>query len=129
MSHLLSDPDSWDIVHIAIHREDLCSLFSKMLDIRARPRESTILILRLPIEDDLVSRVILSQDHPTIPPDDFGIHPISIRNDGFDHEFFISRLFFGEELDPTSDRLLLSDGHEREAITEITLVLDSTRQE
>ena len=47
IDHLLSDPRSWDIVHIRVYRHDLLPLRGEVLDLTARKRESTILVLRL----------------------------------------------------------------------------------
>ena len=123
IDHLLSDPRSWDIVHIRVYRHDLLPLRGEVLDLTARKRESTILVLRLPEYEYAVSLGEIREYLSLVEPYGFRMHTITICEYCFDEEFLISRHFMCEKLDPTLDRLLLDDIHERELRHDITLIL------
>jgi hypothetical protein len=126
--HLLTDPSARDIVQIRVYWDDFTTLFAKMFDISTIPRETTIFIFCLTIEDNDISWLILSEDHATVPPHRFRMRSIFISDDCLDEELLIPRTLLGDELDPTLHGFLFSDIDQRKIFDHITLVLDPTRK-
>ena len=123
IGHLLTDPCTRYIVHIRVYGHDLLSFIRKMLDLRTRKRETTILIFRLPEEEYSIAFCEFRQYKSLIEPYCLSVHTITIRDDCLDEKLLVPRHLTREELDRSFDDLLLLDIQEGEFRIYFTLIL------